>query len=397
MLMALRSARVYLKGRHVGILAETSGGGTRFTYDPNCGEPIACALPVKDREHVWRAGLHPFFEHLAPEGWLREQQAHRERIDDQDDFGLLLRFGRDCIGAVGIGPLDEGAAALAGAGAGESVVGSAVGARRTLSGAQRKLLAFRADDGFRPSGPGSPATHIAKLNERADADLVRNEALSLRLAADLLGRDEVTRFEPGWLGGVDEAALLVERFDRTLVGDKLRLEDLAQILSRPRGRDFQGKYDGSYEEAAEAVARHSARPRIDVARYFERVVVCFMLGNADAHLKNFALLERPEGLRLSPAYDIVNTLFYAGRYDERTALAIDGDKPPLDEIDRARLLRFGAAIGLGEKAVTSRLDRLASRLARSSSLSRPAGAAPSEFHDRYSEIVHRLATGMLAR
>src|SRR5690606_21787479 len=182
---------------------------------------------------------------------------------------------------------------------------AAATAPRTVSGVQRKLLAWHDGTGFRPSiDPDDPATHIAKFNSHEEPTLVQNENLSLRLAREILGEGEVTRAAPAVVAGIDGLALLVERFDRD-AGARLRLEDFAQILGKPRGPEFGGKYDSSYEEAASVITRFSSRPRLDLNRYYRLVVFNFALGNADAHLKNFSLLERPEGLRLSPAYDLL--------------------------------------------------------------------------------------------
>src|SRR3546814_8031864 len=79
--------------------------------------------------------------------------------------------------------------------------------------------------------------------------------------------------------------LLVERFDR-LDGERLRLEDFAQVLGKPRGPQFGGKYGSSYEEAASVIVRHSARARLDLARFYKLVIFNFALGNADAHLRS---------------------------------------------------------------------------------------------------------------
>ena len=77
--MALREANILFKEQSAGKLAETAGGGTRFTYAPGWDEDIACCFPTTRREHEWPQGLHPFFQHLGPEGWLREQQARVAR------------------------------------------------------------------------------------------------------------------------------------------------------------------------------------------------------------------------------------------------------------------------------------------------------------------------------
>ena len=72
-----RRARVLFKGEVAGSLEETAGGGTRFTYNAGWSQPIGCALPVDRREHEWGEGLHPFFQHMAPEGWPEDGFIHR--------------------------------------------------------------------------------------------------------------------------------------------------------------------------------------------------------------------------------------------------------------------------------------------------------------------------------
>src|SRR3546814_20636297 len=115
------------------------------------------------------------------------------------------------------------------------------------------------------------------------------------------------------------------------------MEDFAQSRIRPRGADFIGKYQGGDEGGAAGIDRHSARPQIDRARCFSALGFNLISGNADAHLKNWSLLERPEGLRLSPQYDLLNTLLYGSAYSTRTALTIGGASIAIDEIGRAHV------------------------------------------------------------
>jgi serine/threonine-protein kinase HipA len=179
----------------------------------------------------------------------------------------------------------------------------------------------------------------------------------------------------------------VERFDRTQGGDKLRLEDFAQILSKPRGRDFHGKYDGSYEEIATAIRRHSVRPEIDVGRFFQRVVFNIIIGNADAHLKNFSLLESSDGLRLSPTYDVLNSLIYGGRFDREVALTLCGEKSLLDDVGGGLLRKFGLAIGLSERAVEIGLKDIVARVGKSRITQKTGLDDPAGFRGRYAEII----------
>jgi serine/threonine-protein kinase HipA len=344
---------------------------------------------VARREHEWQAGLHPFFEHLGPEGWLREHQARLAHIQEEDDFGLLLRYGQDCIGAVGIRP-HEGDPLP------DPVTEATANPGRTLSGVQRKLLVTRGADGvFAPAGPTGLASFIAKFNSERHDDLVRNEALSLRWAAAVLGRGEVNDFTIARVAVVDEGALVVTRFDRTREGAKLRLEDFAQILCKPRGRDHTGKYDASYEQAAAVIAEHSARPEIDRLRFFRRLIVFALLGNCDAHLKNFSLLETPTGLRLSPAYDIVNTTLY-DHFDQLFGLSLGGEQRQVGALTRADFEAFGCAIGLPDRAIRTAFAGLRRAVPGARDhLTPPPGEGPDGFIHRYAEIVDNACLRIL--
>ena len=374
----MRIAEVLFKDKPAGTLQETVTGGTRFAYGEGWSEAIACCFPPTRREYEWDNGLHPFFQHIGPEGWLREQQARTAHIDGEDDFGLLLRFGADCIGAVGIRP-----AGAAGAAAEIAEAGPTPG--RTVSGVQKKLLAVKTNEGYVPAGATGPAPFIAKFNSDAIDSLVRNEHKSLTWTAAVLGKDEVTGFTLSQVAG--EGALIVTRFDRGPKGEKLRLEDCAQILVKPRGRDYGGKYDSSYEEVAALINEQSSRPLIDLARFYRRLIAFALIANCDAHLKNFSLLETEAGLRLSPAYDVVNTVIY-DRFEANFGLAIDGKRRHIEELDGALFRRFGRSIGLSERAVDQTFTDLRRQVAKAAiHIQPPDGEGPDGFVTRFAEIV----------
>jgi serine/threonine-protein kinase HipA len=387
-----RTAIVTYKGEPAGELSEL-GTDSRFVYKGHWRTQIACALPIEQPDHYHRDGLIPFFEHLGPEGWLRGRQARAGGTAEQDDFGLLLNYGADCIGAVGVLPADD--TRFAAPDEPNALEEAATLPGRTLSGVQKKLLAFRGEKCFEPCiNANDPATHIAKFNREDLPTLVQNENLSLELGREILGNTEITKAKPGVLAGIEGLALIVERFDRA--GDeKLRLEDFAQILGKPRGREFDGKYHSSYEEAATAIERFSARARIDLARYFRLVVFNLVLGNADAHLKNFSLLESADGLRLSPAYDLINTLVYPN-YERTVALEIGGKKRPFDTLDRALIETLGVSIGLPARAVAQSIDGLAKGFANAKTLEFGVRVQPDDFRVSYREVIRENARRIFA-
>ena len=357
----LRHAQIDFKGRRAGTLRETLEGGTAFEYDPGFQEDIACALPHTLDRHTWAVGLHPVFAHLAPEGWLRDRQARAAEIAIEDDFGILLAYGADCIGAISIHapeerPTPSNKRQL------DELTAAAVAGKRTISGVQPKLLVAKGEAGFLPAKADGPAPYIAKIPSDALPSIVANEALALKVARLLLGRDQVVEAEPAVVEGIPRPALIVRRFDRMPDGEKLRLEDFAQILSKPRGRDYSGKYDAGFEDIGAAIGRHSSRPQIDLLRFYKCIVAYALIGNCDCHLKNFSLLETADGLRLSPAYDIVNTYIYGAQgYSTRFGLRIDGQLHQFDQIDRGLLTRLGLALGLYRSAIERTFEEFAKK------------------------------------
>lgn len=388
--MLLRTANILFKDRPAGVLSETASGGTRFTYNSDWNEDIACCLPVTRREHEWQQGLHPFFQHLGPEGWLREQQARIAHVVQEDDLGLLLRYGADCIGAVSLQP--PNATTLT-----PEITEATANPGRTVSGIQKKLLVTKDDKtgAFHPAAAHGSAPYIAKFNSDRIETLVRNEALSLRWTAAVLGPEEVNTFEVAPIPALNETALVVTRFDRGPKGEKLRLEDCAQILCKPRGQDYGGKYDAAYEDVAAILEKHSSRRVIDLARFYRRLIVFSLIGNCDAHLKNFSLLETATGLRLSPAYDVLNTAIYDG-YDQTLALSLGGKQVHLDETDGALFKAFGRQIGLSEAAVDQVLTDLKKGVQKASAIITPPEAeGPDGFVTRFAEVVNNSCLRIL--
>ena len=156
-------------------------------------------------------------------------------------------------------------------------------------------------------------------------------------------------------------AYLVKRFDR-LGSVKIHQEDFCQILEK------REKYQGSLEQIGKKLKEISVVPGLDGQFFFERVVLNFLIGNGDAHFKNFSVLYREQdGTRLSPAYDIVcSKLVIPG--EEDCALTLNGKKNNLTRKDfdsladyleippRVRYEKFeGKITAIKELAESSRL------------------------------------------
>jgi serine/threonine-protein kinase HipA len=145
-------------------------------------------------------------------------------------------------------------------------------------------------------------------------------------------------------------AYLVRRFDRLDDGSKLQQEDFQQLLQT------DDKYSGSYERIANFLKRHSDVIGLDLVRLFERALLFYVLGNGDAHLKNFSLLRREDvGYQLSPAYDVLSSRLVLPEEKDDMCLSLQGKR---NSISKKDLQGLSEHFGLTGKQVNNALDRL---------------------------------------
>ena len=124
-------------------------------------------------------------------------------------------------------------------------------------------------------------------------------------------------------------AYITKRIDR-VKNKKVAMEDMCQLTEKLT----EQKYQGSYEQVAKAIVKHSKTPGLDVVNFFELVLFSYLTGNADMHLKNFSLIEQQKlGMVFSPAYDLVNTALVNPADQEELALNLNGKKSKLRRLD----------------------------------------------------------------
>jgi serine/threonine-protein kinase HipA len=286
---------------------------------------------------------------------LRNAQARALKIDPNNRFALLLTFGRDCAGAVSIidpAPINEPAIDM-----GDPTATAALASRGSLSGVQPKLLAVKDGLEYRPARADETSTYIAKLPSGSLRDIIENEFLVLQTCRSLLPGDTIVDAVIAPLLGIGDKALLVHRFDRLRSGARLHFEEFNQLLGHRSGDD---KYDASYEDMASFIVNTPGCAPADAWRLYERVLVCLLTGNTDAHLKNFAMLHTPDGLRLTPAYDLVAAALYP---EYRTfALSIGGAANlTIDRIKPKHLVALAKACNLSNAVILQTVRRLDAR------------------------------------
>ena len=145
---------------------------------------------------------------------------------------------------------------------------------------------------------------------------------------------------------------LAKRFDR-VNGNKIHIEDLCQVS------EFltENKYKGSYEKAGKLVAKYCNRG-LDVLNYFELILFCYLSGNNDMHLKNFSLMHTQHGIRLCPAYDLLNVNLVNPNDNEELALTLNAKKRKIKLVD---FIALGDNLGIPPKAYQNSFKRFAAK------------------------------------
>lgn len=357
--------KVYFADHYAGRLEEQPGGRYVFTYDTTYLEhheeegrrpAIAHTLPLREAPYPSERGLHAFFDNLVAEGWFRNAQAQALGIDPGNRFALLLGFGHDLAGAVSVED-PEPAERRRVEHADEATVAALLG-RASLSGIQRKVLVVEDGKTYRPVGPNEISTHIAKLPSGNLAGLLELEYLTTLAVRALLPDDDVVGMEIVRLPAVREDALIIPRFDRTTTGKRLHFEEFNQLLGKYSG---DAKYQGAYEDLGRFILNTPGCIPAEADRLLQRVLVCLLTGNTDAHFKNFAMFHRRDGLRLAPAYDLVAASVYPEF--QTIALELAGVKDlAIDSLQAKHVVALAKGFGVNAEPLADAVDRLAARL-----------------------------------
>lgn len=359
-----------------GVLADEEDGSAArfdFQYDLRAPSDAAVSLTMPVRRQAYAVSeIPPVFQMNLPEGYLLQQLRNRlAKTTGANPLMLLALLGTEAsIGrlqfrsseierAQASGQGERLADLLAYKGA-EGLFDSLVDRylmTASLSGVQPKVLVPEASSsGMSPKFKGAARTSdfIVKAGLDEFPGLATNEYLCMS-AAKAAGISV-----PEFFLSDDRSLFVMRRFDRGPQGEAIGFEDMAVLA----GKGADQKYTGRYEDVARSIRsfaapEHTARA---LRQLFDTVALSCIVGNGDAHLKNFGMLyEGGEGrnVRMSPAFDIVCTTCYIE--NDSLALTIEGNK----SIFAAKLgLRsLGADCGLSMREVPSRVLELCDAVA----------------------------------
>ena len=330
---------VYLSGQRAGRLIRKDNGNLQFRYEPDyTGPAISQALPVQQAAHP-HAVCRAVFGGLLLEGDAREALARNLGVSVGNDYALLQELGGDCAGAITLldpdvplpseaqlKPLDDEQldVLLRDLPQRPLAANPAQGIRLSLAGAQPKLpVIIENDEVALPLNAAAATTHIIKPEPSRFPGLVDNEAFCMDLARAVELPAALTR-KRRTVSGLPY--LLVERYDRDMTAEPIRRlhqEDVCQALGRSSDSKYQTEGGPTVLETVELLRNCSSVPAQDLPTFWRALVFNWLIGNCDAHAKNFSLLYDTGAPTLAPLYDLVSTTAYP-ELSTRLAMSIDG-------------------------------------------------------------------------
>ena len=365
---------VLLHGVHVGSIHRRDAF-TKFILDGDYWDrPDRAVLGRWFEEHPKKRPhainrVPAWFSNLLPEGRLRDLIAREQGVSSYQEIDLLVRIGRDLPGAVEIVPdlqahIDTG---LDNSVETSAPASSAAGrVRFSLAGMGMKFSVRQNGDRIVLPAHGEGGDWIVKVPDTAFPRLPANELAVMGLARDIgievpetrmVRRDRVDDLGEGTWPSDEVEAYMVQRFDRT-AGDRVHMEDFAQVLGR------FGSGEGKYQASVEIVAAiaYRGQDRASLREMVRRTVFNLLIGNGDAHLKNWSLIypDRKRA-RLSPAYDLVCTAVYLpAPGDPELGLPFLG-ATRLSEVSREHFARLKGLLRVGNGEVLDVVDETLER------------------------------------
>ena len=369
---------IWWDGAIVGSLRLNRHGEAVFAYATDWlastePRPISVSLPLRAKPFSRRAS-RPFFEGLLPEEGQRIAIAKALGTSENNEFRLLEALGGEVAGALTLRPEGELPPDPIEPGNPPSLmadndlieildalptrpllVGDAA-LRLSLAGAQSKLPVIATDQGIALPDCDAPTTHILKPPIERFPGTTENEAFCMRLAHDI--GLEVAPVEIRAIG--NRPVLLIERYDRTTVEGRIRRwhqEDFCQALGHPSSQKHASDGGPTFRDGFALLRRVATRPAQEVLKLLDAAVFNLIIGNADAHGKNFSLLHHRASTELAPLYDLLCTVAYPS-ISPKMAMKI-ARRSSLEAIRATDWKVFATETGLSEPYIRRRIRQLA--------------------------------------
>lgn len=387
---------VWLSGILAGKLS-IDGGRLSFQYEEGylvlarekSLTPLTQSLPLQQHEFEDQQ-CRPYFAGLLPEGHLRQLIAKQHQISRQNDFALLQLIGGECAGAISLMPIDETFSDhqtqdvkwlndselinVLDQLPQRPMLAGVDGLRLSLAGAQDKLPVIVDGQRIGIPRPGQVSTHIMKPAISSITDSVINEAFCMSLARDIgikTAKTNIFKIR-------DRLVLLVERYDRLskpkrtdesgqvaatnalLANKRLHQEDFCQAMGITPELKYQNEGGPDFNQCFELVRRVTQPSAPQLLHLLDASIFNALIGNHDAHGKNFSLLYKISVPEVAPLYDLLSTAIYP-QLTVKMAMKI-GSKYKFTEIYERDWSKLADDTGMSKAQTRQRILQIAKQL-----------------------------------
>ena len=333
-----------------------SGANMRFVYESSAQRPLSMSMPL-DKSAYGNRYCEAFFGGLLPESIKARVIIGRLfEVNPNNSYNLLSAIGYDCAGAVSIQDINDPIIStdtheIKGEILDEKSLSKYLKElptrpllahlgeiRISLAGAQDKAALCVIKDSLCLPNGNSPSTHILKPPISQLENSVQNEYFCLKLAQAIglpAANVQIRR-------AMDTVYLLVERYDRQFVNarkvKRIHQEDFCQASGIVSTSKYQIDGGPGLKQCFDLLY-NSTSPALSRKQFLDLVIFNYLVGNADAHAKNFAFLYPEDGtIKFAPTYDILCTRIYK-KTTSKMAMAI-GKEYQIDKIRKSNWEKF---------------------------------------------------------
>jgi len=344
--MTIAILDVYLHNRLIGKLSQDNMS-LRFSYDETYLKdknafPLSASMPLSQKDFTGSV-VSSFFSGLLPDEQVRIRLGRYLGISARNTFGLLREIGGDCAGALslfpeGVSPLSQKAHSFRVLSDAEAwdilshldkrpMLAGEEGVRMSGAGAQDKLMIAFVGNSIAIPTENTPSTHIIKPQIKGIEFSVQNEFFCMNLAKKV----GLPVPEAHILSLKSEVFYLVKRYDRRIEDNghatRLHQEDFCQALHIAPEHKYENE-GGPTLKMCFSLLDEKIKSGLMAGSHkvslLRGVIFNYLIGNGDAHGKNFSLLYEGHAQSLAPFYDLMCTLVYGHSFKGKMAMKIGG-------------------------------------------------------------------------
>lgn len=382
-----------LSGEPVAVLTQSKSGETYLKYEDSwlgsdSSYAVSPTMPLSDK--VYKSSVvSPFLSGLLP-----DNPAHKKMIAStfhvayENDFSLLSEIGRDCAGAVSIVHEDDPVVLEKDLNEDyEAIVPSDLVSmlrnlpkhplfmehedfRFSLAGVNDKAAVLVRDGRICIPKNGYPSSHILKTDIHGLTDSIKVECFALQLAGRMglrVPKAKIYQMD-------DVHFMLISRYDRYLTEHEGRQKlrrihqiDFCQAANVYPNMKYEDAGGPGWKKSFQILEENIGRERLDKTRLdlLKYAVYQFMIGNPDAHAKNYSMTCKRGEYDLAPLYDVNNSKAFHKNFKKvnpKMAMSIGGEFNP-NMLASSHWVSFARSIGVSPGIVRTLIVDMASSIA----------------------------------